>query len=320
MTVAQAARLQPDSGTGEQEPLRVGLAGGIKCGVELWPIKTLTDPNAAQVQLDPVLPTSIAAVNALQVPADVTTREGDNFELHAYQVTAFLIGYKLEADNDWHVVLSDDGSEAQPHTMIVEIPNPACAQPPLEPTTSRVLSQITQARAAFETAFPPAKACFSCNLKTQVTVIGVGFYDRLHGQHGVAVNGAELHPVIGFEVGGGPPPPVTTTSSTTTQDNDSGRDDYADDHNDRHCADNDNHNGHDHADCADSAADTPTRERLQPLSGPALVPAQLPQLLPPLFLPHEVWDALGPAGKQPTTGLQSRRGSDGCCRKRSCCR
>jgi hypothetical protein len=216
VTVAQAARLQPDSGTGEQEPLRVGLAGGIKCGVELWPIKTLTDPNAAQVQLDPVLPTSIAAVNALQVPADVTTRQGDNFELHAYQVTAFLIGYKLEADNDWHVVLSDDGSEAQPHTMIVEIPNPACAQPPLEPTTSRVLSQITQARAAFETAFPPAKACFSCNLKTQVTVIGVGFYDRLHGQHGVAVNGAELHPVIGFEVGGAPPP-VTTTSSTTTQ-------------------------------------------------------------------------------------------------------
>ena len=208
---------QADRGTGEQEALRLAAASGVRCGVELWPIKTLTDANAGQVQLDPVLSTSIAAVNALPVPSDPTTRQGNNFELHTYRVTAYLTGYKLEADNDWHIVLSDDGSESQGHTMIVEIPNPACAQPPLEPTTSRVLTQITQARAAFETAFPPAGACFACNLKKQVTVIGVGFFDKLHGQHGVAVNGAELHPVIGFQVGGGPPPPpVTTTTQATT--------------------------------------------------------------------------------------------------------
>jgi len=170
------------------------------------------------VQLDPVLTTSIPAVNALPVPADPTTRQGDDFELHTYQVTSFLIGYRLEADNDWHVVLSDDGSETQPHTIIVEIPNPACAQPPLEPTTSRVVAQITQARAAFETAFSPTAACFTCNLKTLVTVVGVGFFDKLHGQHGVAVNGGELHPVIGFQVGGPPPPttPTTTTKSVPT--------------------------------------------------------------------------------------------------------
>jgi len=217
VTVAKAVQPQPDRGTGEPEPLSLGApAIGISCGKELWPIKTLIDPNAAQVQLDPVLTTSIAAINALPVPADPTTRQGDDFELHTYQVTAFLVGYKLEADNDWHVVLSDDGSEAQPHTLIVEIPNPACTQPPLEPTTSRVLAQTTQARAAFETAFPPASACFSCNLKTEVTVVGVGFFDKLHGQHGVAVNGAELHPVIGFQVGGAPPPPTTTATTATT--------------------------------------------------------------------------------------------------------
>ena len=102
--------------------------------------------------------------------------------------------------------------------MIVELPNPACAEPPLEPTPSRVLAQITQARAAFETGFPPAKACFACGLKTQSTLIGVGFFDKLHGQHGVAINGAELHPVIGFQLGGGPPapPPPSTTQATTT--------------------------------------------------------------------------------------------------------
>jgi hypothetical protein len=208
---------QVDRATGDKEPLRFGAASGVRCGVELWPLKTLIDPNSGQVQLDPVLPTSIAAVNALPPPSDPTTRQGDNFELHAYRVTDYLVGYKLEADNDWHIVLSDDGSESSGHTMIVEIPNPACAEPPLEPVVSRVLAQITQARAAFESAFPPANACFSCNLKTQVTVIGVGFFDKLHGQHGVAVNGAELHPVIGFQLGGGPPPVTTTTSSTTTE-------------------------------------------------------------------------------------------------------
>jgi len=217
VTIAKAAYQAPDRGKGEPERLKAAVATGVRCGVELWPIKTLIDTNSGQVQLDPVLPTSITAVNALQVPSDPTTRQGDNFELHTYRVTAFLVGYKLEADNDWHIVLSDDGTETKGHTMIVEIPNPACAQPPLEPTASRVLAQITQARAAFETAFPPANACFSCNLKTQVTVIGVGFFDKLHGQHGVANNGAELHPVIGFLVGGGPPPTTTTTNSTTTQ-------------------------------------------------------------------------------------------------------
>ncbi len=216
VTVARALA-QKDVGTGPQEPLRLAAASSVRCGSELWPIKALIDPNAAQVQLDPVLPTSVAAVNALPLPSDPTTRQGDNFELHAYRITAFLTGYKLEADNDWHIVLSDDGSETPGHTMIVEIPNAACAEPPAESTTSRVLAQITQARAAFETAFPPAKACFSCGLKTEVTVVGVGFFDKLHGQHGVAVkNGAELHPVIGFQVGGGPTPPVTTQTSTTT--------------------------------------------------------------------------------------------------------
>ena len=215
VTVSRAL-LQRDVGTAESEPLRV-TANGVRCGAELWQIKTLVDPKAAHVQLDPVLPTDIAAVNALPVPTDPTTRVDDNFELHSYRITAFLVGYKLEADNDWHIVLSDDGSESRGHTMIIEIPNPACAEPPAEATTSRVLMQITQARAAFETAFPPAKACFSCNLKTQVTVVGIGFFDKLHGQHGVAINGAELHPVLGFELGGGPTPtPATTTATTTT--------------------------------------------------------------------------------------------------------
>jgi len=30
-----------------------------------------------------------------------------------------------------------------------------------------------------------------------VRITGVGFFDYIHGQHGVAPNGIELHPVLG---------------------------------------------------------------------------------------------------------------------------
>jgi len=31
-------------------------------------------------------------------------------------------------------------------------------------------------------------------------IIGVGFFDTLHGQNGVAPNGVELHPVLDFSM------------------------------------------------------------------------------------------------------------------------
>jgi hypothetical protein len=43
-------------------------------------------------------------------------------------------------------------------------------------------------------------------------MVGVAFFDFLHGQTGVAPNGIELHPVLGFAClskAGQPPPPPT---------------------------------------------------------------------------------------------------------------
>ena len=82
--------------------------------------------------------------------------------------------------------------------MIAEIPLSACA------SGSKVLAQITKARAAFEAAHSQTQECFNC-LHQLVTLVGVGFFDKLHGQTGVAPNGAELHPVLGFALGGAPP-------------------------------------------------------------------------------------------------------------------
>jgi hypothetical protein len=196
----------------DQEPTRHlkfalgGSAGSSSCGVELWAKKTLTDPQAGQVNLTPT-PTTLSALDALSLSNEPGAGQASRApgELKTWQVTATLTGYKLEADSDYHLVLSG-GSGG---TLIAEIPSPACD------SGSRVGAQIAATRAAFEAVHPQASECFNC-LNETVTVTGVGFFDRLHGQTGVAGNGVELHPLLSFTVGGTPVPPVTTGTTTGT--------------------------------------------------------------------------------------------------------
>jgi len=56
------------------------------------------------------------------------------------------------------------------------------------------------ARQAFDKAFHPSTT-WTVKLGTTVTVTGVYFSDRQHGQRGIAANGAELHPVTMLRVG-----------------------------------------------------------------------------------------------------------------------
>ena len=56
-----------------------------------------------------------------------------------------------------------------------------------EPTTLSVLLQgLLQGSSDFAT------------LRRNVTITGIGFWDLIHGQTGVAPNGIELHPVLSF--------------------------------------------------------------------------------------------------------------------------
>ena len=95
-----------------------------------------------------------------------------------------LTELKLEADSDYHLVISDGT-----HTMIAEIPYPlTCA------ATSTWACFISRARSEVD-------AMFNVTTTPQfpsatVTVRGVGFFDAQHGQNGVAPNAIELHPVL----------------------------------------------------------------------------------------------------------------------------
>src|SRR2546426_2125517 len=156
-----------------------------QCGTERWAVKTLTDPEAGQVDLAPK-PATAEQLAGLPVP-DGFGQDAQRLEpeTQAYTVAATLVEFKEETDSDIHLVIV--GASGQ--SMIAEIPDPACAQ------GSRVLTQISRARAQFVGRFGrPGPSWHHVNAPIQVT--GVLFFDVPHEQTGAAPNAVELHPVV----------------------------------------------------------------------------------------------------------------------------
>lgn len=154
-------------------------------------------------------------------------------ELTIFRLEAEITGIKLEDDGDLHIVLRGASNRA----MIAEAPTarapfvtpdspwfdamavvrkkistkfgkrevpmavslaegrlvPMSAldqnnRPKAPPTPIR-LSELLDSGRSFATALDP----------TPVRITGVGFFDRVHGQNGVAPNGIELHPLLDIE-------------------------------------------------------------------------------------------------------------------------
>jgi len=169
-------------------------------------VKTLTDADASKVDLTPVQSdiTSLASIGAPKVTEDLPRQPQ---EQNVYTVTGTVLGFKREDDSDIHLAIQDP--QHPDVSMIVEFPNAGCVHGAVDEAA------IDQARQGFEQAFGPAtkklKKPTGC-----VTVTGVFFFDEIHGQFGVAPNGAELHPVIGFQPSSGCATGTPTTSTTTT--------------------------------------------------------------------------------------------------------
>jgi hypothetical protein len=114
-----------------------------------------------------------------------------------FKIRGVVLSFKLETnDKDFHVVIAQPNNHSR--TMIVEFPNPECASV----CSSSFLDQIRQARQDFIAKFGQPKTSFTDVVHpVLVEVIGVGFFDRMHGQIGRALpSGIELHPVITFRV------------------------------------------------------------------------------------------------------------------------
>ena len=159
------------------------------CGTERWTVKVGADPDAGALDTSKVHHTTLQYLVELPKPSHLPEDSRVNAtERTVWEVQAQIIKYKPEADGDFHVVIAD----AQGHTMIVELPDSDC----LNGSPFRKLANA--ARKHFEERFPPTKSKRMRSLKNGVkaTIRGIGFFDKIHGQTGVAPNGIEIHPVL----------------------------------------------------------------------------------------------------------------------------
>jgi hypothetical protein len=158
------------------------FSAALSCGAERWSIKTLKD----RPLLQRASPATVAQLTRLRAPRALPPARRLGAEHRIYSVVA-SVTLKPEADLDYHLVLRSGA-----HTMIAETPSPLC-------TSGATPARRQQMVAARKAAKPCARA----------RVVGVAFFDYRHGQTGVAPNGIELHPVLGFAclTGGATPPP-----------------------------------------------------------------------------------------------------------------
>ena len=167
-------------------------ARGDSCGVERWPVKTLSDRDASGVDLNP-RPGTVEELRALKAPSSLPVdRRIAPTELTTFQVAAQIKEFKLEDDRDIHAVIIPPGGDPK-ETMIVEFSDVGCDGA----VSSGQTATMAAARDELVRLCGQPKDRFrACSAR--VNVVGVGFFDVLHGQRGVAPNGIELHPVLGL--------------------------------------------------------------------------------------------------------------------------
>jgi hypothetical protein len=190
----------------------------VHCGQERWPVKTGVDPDAKNLNLDDVHPTTINELQQLNgghAFSQSVLKQHQRDRMNATERTVFsldatLTAYKIEGgahgDSDYHLVLQDSscpGSAAQ-CTMVAEIPLPSCLFLPSHASANSlaIRQRVTAARTAFSDFVAhdkPANLDITKRfrvLSQPVSIIGLGFFDFDHGQRGRAPNIVEIHPVL----------------------------------------------------------------------------------------------------------------------------
>jgi hypothetical protein len=171
---------------------------GVKpCGVDRWAVKTLSDPAAKKVNFVAQY-TSVQSLISEKRPvagkAALPNNRTSPLEYKTFKMRALVVGYKLESDRDFHVVLADPDDRGR--TMVAEIPDPQCDGA----KSSDHAAEYQAARSALiHLVGPPEQGQFKSGNSVPITITGVGFFDAVRGQIGGAPNGVELHPVLSIQ-------------------------------------------------------------------------------------------------------------------------
>ncbi len=170
----------------------LGPACGDVCGRERWEIKTLSDADRGRVDFRPVDATIDELIALPRPPHRPEHRRLGPTETTTYRVIACLGIYDTipEDDGDVHLVI---GHIDRNVSMITEIPNPRCSGV----CASGVGEVFAAARDSIRAILESGVVSPECNNDVPlIEVTGVGFFDHIHHQNGVAPNGIELHPVL----------------------------------------------------------------------------------------------------------------------------
>jgi hypothetical protein len=181
-----------------QAPLGTSLAA--RCpGTFRWPVKTMTDAasRGRWASARPKATTIRALVHRTGRPRRLTgsTPRQPGAERTIFRVRARLVaaraGDSASGDGDIRLVAADPTTG---ETMVVAFPDPNCAPASHSPKRE----QMTLARVSFiaRCQFPPLGRYAS--LRGSATITGVGYWAAKGSGRGVAANGIELHPVLGF--------------------------------------------------------------------------------------------------------------------------
>jgi hypothetical protein len=154
----------------------IAILLALTCGVGRQPVKDLLDsPHLQRAGV-----ATVEQLAALRPPRWRSAAPRSAQERQVVEVTAMVLRYHREADQDLHLVLQ--GSTGT--TMIAELPAPACT------IGSPYAAQMKAARTRFLRLFRPG---------VRLRLTGVVFFDKAHRQDGVARNGVELHPLLAVE-------------------------------------------------------------------------------------------------------------------------
>jgi|GEM_PF-4436456 len=169
---------------GSDLPFDPALAA-VSCPIERGPVKNGSDADRYRVNTTSIT-TSISYLTGRPKPSSYPRNNRiAPTELHTWTLNSVrLTQYKLESDGDLHLVLKDSAGRQ----MIAEVPYGPCV-----PTSSRWKSAIATARYGFLRALPATTTWHYT--RRLIDLHGLGMFDALHGQTGVARNGIELHPV-----------------------------------------------------------------------------------------------------------------------------
>src|SRR5436305_2686834 len=117
----------------------------LACGVERWSVKTGTDADVGKVNVNSSTANTIATMRSWTAPNPIPANNRVSpFETTVWVLNATLTQYKLESDQDYHLILQD----ASGLTMIAEIPAPSCVG-----SGSPFATGVSSARSAFDAMF-----------------------------------------------------------------------------------------------------------------------------------------------------------------------